>query len=293
MYKKAVDQKQSGVVQSQPKIQGAFCGHMLDSIPNFIQAPCESIINSVNNNWIVLGRDRPGNRASGYGGRGDTHCGTIDLVVGRHGTRVNSEGEENWVDPDFALDSARIYISQKTDIDKNFNLVAGKVGNFKARSAIGMKADNVRIVARHGIKLVTGTDVKNSFGADVKSITGIDIIAGNIQEELQPMVKGGNLVKALNRLMEHIDNLNGIIDVLVQNQLEFNTALMAHVHPVTGFVTTPSIELAVIGAKVIANQIIGAKMGLINNKINMTAFKMNYFSQFGKKFINSRWNSVN
>jgi len=45
------------------------------------------------------------------------------------------------VDPSFSKDAARIYISQKTDIDDNFKIKQGNVGKAKARSAIGMKAD--------------------------------------------------------------------------------------------------------------------------------------------------------
>ena len=35
--------------------------------------------------YHVMGRDRPGSRKSGYGGKGDTQCASIDLYVGPQG----------------------------------------------------------------------------------------------------------------------------------------------------------------------------------------------------------------
>ena len=63
--------------------QGTFGEPRLEAVPQFIQTESERVISNKNNAWIVLGRDRPGNRMSGYGGRGDTQAGSIDLVVGR------------------------------------------------------------------------------------------------------------------------------------------------------------------------------------------------------------------
>ena len=78
-----------------------------------------------NNSWIVLGRDRNASRMSGYGGKGDTQCASIDIVAGRMGSEVeafDADGESLFINPSFKKDAARIYISQKTDIDKYFDL---------------------------------------------------------------------------------------------------------------------------------------------------------------------------
>src|SRR5690606_205536 len=150
--------------------------------------------------WIVLGRDRPGSRITGYGGRGDTQAGSIDLVVGRGSWLAkshNDDGEKMYAEPNFDFDAARIHVSQKTDIDKNFNLVPGNVGDSRTRSGIGIKADGVRIIGREGIKLVTGVDRVNSQGGDIESVRGVDIIANNDDRDLQPLVKGNNLTEAL------------------------------------------------------------------------------------------------
>ena len=155
---------------------------ILESVPEFISTESEHVIKNQNNSFIVLGRDRPSNRTSGYGGQGETQCGSIDMVCGRMSgdpRAVTQDGERVYANPDFTMDAARIYISQKTDVDQNFGLVTGRVGSPRTKSGIAIKADGVRIVGREGIKLVTRTDKRNSQGGQVQSIVGIDLIAGN------------------------------------------------------------------------------------------------------------------
>ena len=188
------------IENSNPKerifIEGMSGNKKLEPTPNYNKSDCEIIAaEGENNTQIVMGRDRPSSKFSGYGGRGDTHCGSIDIVAGRMGNEVRSEdssGNKVFTDPHFTKDAARIYISQKTDIDKNFNLAEGAVGMAETRSGIAIKADGVRIVAREGIKLVTQVDKLNSLGGKVLAIKGIDLIAGNDDSDLQPLVKGQN-----------------------------------------------------------------------------------------------------
>ena len=95
----------------------------LEPIPKFIQASSENVLTNGQNSWIVLGRDRPGNLVSGHGGSGDTGAASIDLVVGRMSANPiakTKDDEDIYVDPDFKRDAARIYLSQLTDIDKNW-----------------------------------------------------------------------------------------------------------------------------------------------------------------------------
>ena len=125
--------------------------------PQYKNAQNEKII-SKNGAFGVLGTDRPTSEASGYGAKGSGRSATIDLVVGRMSSARGGKGVKDgtYVDNNFAADSARIYISQQTDIDTNFGIVEGSVGNPRARSAIGIKADGVRIFGREGVKIVTG-----------------------------------------------------------------------------------------------------------------------------------------
>jgi hypothetical protein len=269
-----------------------------EAVPEFLSTPSENVMTNENNAWIVLGRDRSASRMSGYGGKGDTQCGSIDIVVGRMGSDVrgyDESGETLFVNPSFKKDAARVYISQKTDIDKYFDLATGKVGSSKSKSGIGIKADNVRIVGRETIKLVTTTDKKNSQGGEIKSVLGIDLIAGNDDSDLQSMVKGENLIDALGELVDHVDGLTGCVDTLLMSQFEFNEAISSHFHtsPFFAAPTLPSEVLMSKGIRTMISHLQKTKASLLKQKINLGLFKQNYLSKSGGKYINSRFNSVN
>jgi len=264
-----------------------------ETIPTYITNQKEIVLGDdrKSNSSIVFGVDRPGSRFSGYGGAGHTQASSMDVVVGRMGYQPR----DVYVDPNFKTDACRIYISQKTDVDANFNLKPGIVGNVKEKSAIGIKADGIRIMAREGIKLVTGADKINSQGGKIESITGIDIIAGNIDTDMQPLVKGKNLAEALGRIVTHIDKLNGIVDHLLTTQMNFNESLTHHFHysPWYGNATTPSDAVVGKGIKTMIDFLQETKRSLVTHKTNLVNFKQSYLAPSGKKYINSRWNHVN
>ena len=280
-----------------------------EPIPAYIQTPSEKVISGMNNSWIVFGRDRPQSRLSGYGGKGDTQCGSLDLVVGRLGAEArsfsvtkgsNDSKQRTWVDPDINKDAARIYMSQKTDIDENFNLVDGSVGNSKTKSGIALKADGVRIIGREGIKLVTRTDRRNSQGADIESVNGIDLLASNNDEDLQPLVKGENLRDALERLTTHLDKLNGIVDSLLMYQIGLNETLTHHTHLAPGkpwdgtgpWETFPSFPVVASGVQTMIDHLSQTKKSLATHKANLALFQFSYLNPAGSKYINSRFNNT-
>lgn len=271
--------------------------NLLEPVPRFITMPSEVINKNDNNSWIVMGRDRPSDRLSGYGGRGDTQAACIDLVAGRMGHRVREVDKNNqpvYVDNNFQLDAARIYISQKTDIDDNFALPDGIVGNSKTRSAIGIKADSIRVMSREGIKLVTKVDGENSQGGDVLSVYGIDLIAGADDSDMQPIPKGDNLTEALERIMENIKNLTGIVETFITSQMKFNQSVMSHTHVGNlAAPTSPSFELIPTGIVTSIQQILQDVSQLPVHRTNIEMFKMNYLKPIGKKYINSRHNNTN
>jgi hypothetical protein len=303
-------------------IKGIGGDPLLEPVPQYIQTSTEKVIKNENNSWIVLGRDRPKGRMSGYGGRGDTQAGSIDIVVGRMGAGViayTGDNQKVWTDPDFKKDAARIYISQKTDIDANFGLAAGTVGSaigvnddefdivdnpnipaptsFKPipRSGIALKADGVRLIGREGIKLVTGVDSINSQGGTIRSVAGIDLIAGNDDSDLQPLVKGENLSEALSRLVHHIDSLAGIVDTFLVHQTSLNEAIANHFHhsPFWGKMTTISPSCQTQGVKWMIDTLSQTKRSLMLFKANLASFRVTYLNEVGKKYINSRFNNSN
>ena len=278
--------------------RGIGGGKILEPVPGFLSSDSEKVIANENNASIVLGRDRPGSRLSGYGGRGETQCAAIDIVCGRMSAdprQTNEEGEFVHVNPDFKLDAARIHVSQKTDIDENFGLAAGRVGASNSKSGIALKADGVRLIARDGIKLITRTDMRNSQGGEVQSVTGIDLIAGNDDTELQPMVKGNNLVAAFEQLVSHVDALNGIVDSFLMSQMEFNSFATTHFHISPGFgaPTPPSPTMIGAGISTATRQLAQTKASLLTHKANLVTYKMNYFNPAGVSYINSRYNNTN
>ncbi|HIO05223.1 MAG TPA: hypothetical protein EYN08_06365 [Gammaproteobacteria bacterium] len=278
--------------------RGIFGDEMIEPEPAYISAVCEKMIRK-GNSLIVLGRDRPGSRKTGYGGSGDTQAASIDIIAGPQGhevREVNEVLEKINIDPDFMKDSSRIYISAKTDIDKNFGLCAGSIGIANAKSGIGIKADGVRIIGREGIKLITATDKLNSQGAIVDTVKGIDLIAGNDDADLQPLVKGRNLATALKELSDQINSLNGIFVGYVTSQIKFNTAVMNHYHysPFFATPTTPAFDtLTPAGTKTLLDHLTVTLQSLVKNKTNLVGWKFNYCEPAGKKYINSILNNTN
>jgi len=273
--------------------KGAAGTQNIETIPTYVVGDRDTIYGDENkaNAQIVCGVDRPASRWSGYGGKGHTQCGAIDIVTGRMSYRPRNV----FCDPSFEDDAARIYISAKTDADTNFGLAPGTVGTADARSAVVLKADGIRIIAREGIKICSSMHSKNSQGGDLKSIIGVDIIAGGKTDDLQPQVKGRNLTEALNRVVEHINGLNGIVDHMLTTQMNFNESLTHHFHysPWYGNATTPSDAVVGKGIKTSIDFLQDTKRSLVTHKTNLVNFKQTFLEPSGCKYINSRWNNVN
>jgi len=267
-----------------------------EGIPEYIRTPSEKVIKSQNDAWIVMGRDRPGHRESGYGGKGHTKASSIDMVCGRlgyEGLGVNEDGEPIYVDPDFVKDAVRFYMSQKADIDEYFRLTGYKS---EGKSAAGMKADAIRIISRDGgIKLVTNVDKKNSRGGNINEIRGIELVAGNDSKSLQPMVLGDFMIEFLDALIGQVEALSAIVDGFVTEQMKFNTALMTHKHysPFMGGPTTPSDDMLRSGIQPMMNHVAKTKQSLIAFKNNLVALRQKYLMQTGTNLVVSRWNSTN
>ncbi len=272
----------------------------VEPIPGFIQTPSEKVITNYQNSWIVLGRDRPGNMVSGKGGEGQTGAASIDLVVGRLSANPiakTKQDERIFVDPDFTRDAARIYISQKTDIDVNFDLVeeSAPVNN---RSGIGIKADVVRMMAREGIKIVSGVDLVNSQNARISELSGIELIAygQDVDGGLQPLVKGENLSEALNALSKEVDKLAAVVTGLLVSQTKLNKAFAEHWHIVPtylGHPTAPSELAATEGMRVIADHMQYTAMDLQTVRMSLLNFQEKYLNdKRSNRHINSRHNKT-
>tara|TARA_R110000824_G_scaffold12307_7_gene54051 strand:- start:1198 stop:2142 length:945 start_codon:yes stop_codon:yes gene_type:complete len=273
----------------------------IEPIPGFISTPSEKVITNHQNSWIVLGRDRPGNMLSGKGGRGDTGAASLDMVVGRMSANPIAKSPQNesvFVDPDFTRDAARIYISQKTDIDRNFGLEEGATGtgNKQNRSAIGIKADAVRIIAREGIKIVSGGDSVNSQNARISELKGIELIVHGQDEGLQPLVKGHNLIEALNIISREVDKLAAVVETLLVSQTRLNKAFVEHWHMIPTYFEHPtdtSMIAGIEGNRTISDHAQFTAPDLQTVRLNIVNFQDKYLNDMRSNMhINSRHNKT-
>tara|TARA_R100000234_G_scaffold118763_1_gene99942 strand:+ start:1025 stop:1963 length:939 start_codon:yes stop_codon:yes gene_type:complete len=286
------------------RTSGVGNGPLKEAVPGYktgIFGGSETIISGRNNAWIVLGRDRNADSMSGYGGKANTQAGAIDIVVGRMGNLKDGPKSDIRVDPSFFTDSARIYISQKSDIDDYFKLVGNT--QLEGVSGIGIKADGVRIIGRRGVKIVSGTGKNKSGGPEldsqgktIDSKEGIELIGANDVEAnpLEPLVKAYALSETLQTLVDEIMDLRGIVDSLSAQQTKINKIISTHTHEVAGPVAAPS---AVLGTLIGVQEAI--KMDQVSTKLYKLGIKLgnnfvtNRLSPAGKKWFGSRFNKTN
>jgi hypothetical protein len=282
--------------------------------PKYISNGAEQVYEQ-GNSFIVLGLDRPSNIFSGFGGGKNTHCASIDIVTGRLGHRGRKKtpaGKMIHADPNFKLDAARIYVSQRSDPDGYFGLVEGSVGNTSKkspRSTVAMKADTVRLVARENIKLVTRTDSQNSQGAALGNAYvggyGIDLIAMNDDKNLQPMVMGENLKECLKAIIEAIHDLRDLFDNFIEEDRSLSQALIKHTHysPFFGQSTSPDLTgLLPTGIETLINKITNVQLQLNTSMQKLNSVQTNYLEAPGgavaekngkSQYILSRYNNTN
>ena len=202
-------------------------------------------------------------------------------MVGRKGfggTSIDDAGGPYIADgPDWTLDAARIYISQKTDVDTYFSIGenasagsqtgAGAIAELEGfvppsqtrsgmgfttqdnpRSTVAIKADTVRILSRENVKIVTRTDKRNAQGGLTNNAYtgkyGIDLVAMNKFDEIQPMVRGGNLKMCLEGIIQSIEHLRTQVENYISYNNDFQKKVMSHTHisPFFGITVPPSVQ---------------------------------------------------
>jgi len=278
--------------------------------PRFLSTGAERVVSN-GNAEIVLGLDRPGNKFSGFGGKGNTHCAAIDIVAGRMGTYATSKtstGQDVLVNPNFTIDAARVYISQKSNVDGNFSLAAGKVGNTSEedpRSTVALKADTVRLIGRENIKLITRTDMRNSQGGETdntyKAQYGIDLIAMNDDSDMQPLVKGDNLVECLNAIVDAVVSLRTIVENQTTYTRDIISALMMHTHPSPfyGIDSAPDFKAVLPkSAKFIIESVLNVEVPMmLQHMMETNGIVNDYLSNEGgmvsPQYVCSKYNSTN
>ena len=156
---------------------GTLGEHSYEERQRYYQEENEKSIEGPTDAQIILGKDFH------YGNIGHSKASSMDLVVGRGSCAISSlnekDKERKWIKQTTKNDSARIYMSQKTNLDSIFQMPKDAlVESPKACSGIGMKADTIRMISRHNIRIQSGAD--NILSSEIKNPekVGIDLVAG-------------------------------------------------------------------------------------------------------------------
>lgn len=285
----ATDPNIKNTIKADTVPMGLFCTKLDESVPRFEAAPCEKVIKNKSNSFIVLGRDRNVSLASGYGGKGATGAGMIDLVVGRLAGAKSvfgnkSKDKKTLTGPNFASDAARVYISQKADIDEYFGLPPAEgfqVIPAKARSAVGIKADHTRIIGRNDVKIFAGQmrgmegfgpisgGEPNSQAGPIDNTQCHIYLQGGGSENVQPVIKGENLKRYLIKVADRErEQMNNMLSVLTQLAVIVG-AMTAVLGPTATKIAKDNIEKA-------TNQVLSS----LNSKLDeMTFFGLDVGSE--------------
>ncbi len=222
---------------------GVYQTEFREGYPTYDQAPSEKVISGDNNAFVVLGRDRPYSFGSGKGAFGGK-AGRIHLIAGL--ASASDLTEDASTGPNLITDAATVYISQRTSIDEYFGIPAGTNMSADDKSGIGIKADHVRIIGREHVKIYAGSAQniakpnkplrnilglnreRNSKGGDITARGRIDLIADNYKD-IQPAVKGDNLVEYLNTIQDQMTYIMSAIDDINIRSVKLNNALLISV----------------------------------------------------------------
>ncbi len=275
---------------------------------------------------ILFGTDRPSDLYSGYGSRGAQYSSCIDIVVGRMAAFTaagNGPPDGSIVGNSFNADAARIYISQMSDIDKDFGLArnesgyafGSRIGDKKGRSAIAVKADGVRIIGRQGVKIVTGP-MRNTPGGDMSSrgdklspAPSIELIAGNYDGEISysvlptmdpasgnsatlPISKKVPALQGVARGQNTQDAINALSQILEETIGALNSMVLVYCQdrvllglPAPGFMLpTPATPATPTS---IGQMLSRVESSLHQTRANLQVFRMNYIEPVGYKRIAS------
>ena len=287
-----------------------------EPVPFYNKCSSDKVISGKNNTWIVFGRDRPGGFGSGYGpGAGHTQAGSIDICVGRMSPRplsFDSQGRKVEIGPLFVpekysyddgqtlqvMDAARINISQKTDLDDNFDLqLPPKTKSSRGIAGIAMKADGIRIMSRkHGIRFITedAKSVSSKGGQDSTEPMGICLIAANKAKELQPLIKGDNLTHLLKEMLDNQAQIGGAVASLKQDLIKLNAALLQHEHvsPTAG-PTVKLPDLMVENTRGLIKLVSVDTPSAFGLQQNPDTLEKKYLEDASKTSIKSKYNKVN
>jgi len=216
-------------------------------------------------------------------------------------------------------DAAGVYVVQRGDPQLFFgddaNLAfpeLAKIGDMaevddslhkdSVKSHVTTLADTIQVVARNGgINLYAGgVGTTMSAGTANREFSGVNLIYGNKADytysdspySLQPLVKGHNLERTLQDIIQRQRDTHDLIFRIKMGLINLESMLATHTHiaPLVG-PTTPSLEaLITVGIRI--PQHLYDTLSSITNYINSTLDEFN-MSPISAGSITSAWNKTN
>ncbi len=213
-----------------------------------------------------------------------------------------AEVREGLSHPLYMLDAARIYISQKTDVDRNFHIKDPLTDGIEKNdlygcSAIVSKADKIRLHSRYDVKIVTGGENEkwDSQGNKIHERSGIHLIAENgAVGRQQPIPLGDNLAAGFKSLTDVLDKVIDLVDANCEAQMQFNRAVMNHWHfTVTAAPSMYDIVLVIEGIKEQIKHLSRTRINAFFLKTSIAHFRTKYLGVQSEFYINSKYNTSN
>ena len=274
---------------------GIFLTKNKESLPIFHPiGSCERVISRKTSNEglhagsrIVLTRDNHGHRATGLGGAGATKCEAIDIVAGSLSCAKEIKTGETQSRANFAEDGARIYLTERGDVNAYFATAKsnspGVSQSSKMKSGIGIKSDHTLVIGRERVRILAGVSM---YDGGERLVTGIQPakpiieIGGTSSEVHHPAVLGNNLVKYLKEMNKTISTLNEKVASLELDLLDYKFSMATHQHQGAGIgaiVTFPDPVSAVPEFLLSVAPVINKTTKTIIDEYNQVIKELGYF----------------
>ena len=202
---------------------------------------------------IVLTRDNYGHRATGFGGSGVPRSEAIDIVAGSLTGADRKANNTVQSRANFFTDGARIYLTERGDIQQYFGIpLEGRENctiSSNNKSAVGIKADHSLMIGREKITLFAGigmSEGEENLTNFAESIRPRIELSTGTSKGTQPAVLGDNLINHLDRARDERQGLLKKIQSIETSLVKLYIALGAHTHAVVAVgagVATPSPDL--------------------------------------------------
>lgn len=191
---------------------------------------------------IVFTKDNYGHRGTGLGGMGGTMCEAIDIVAGSLTCEKKMHTGKTESRANFITDGARIYLTERGDIQNYFALGPGDDAtsiSSMLKSGIGIKADHTLVIGRERVRVLVGKCMAEGgerlANMDENPIGRIDIGQARAGDGgFQPAVLGDELVEYLQQINDRITSVAEYAQGLEDRILAMRVDFASHFHSGAG-----------------------------------------------------------